>query len=153
MYVSCSSFSQKSFKMRKAAFLFLLVIAMACDKERNAPIPYVFVDFTIDLNGPSSSDLVGIQGFIIRPNDGVKGIIVYHQGVDDYVAFDRSCPYQTNDACALISVDNSNRSIAVDSCCESKFFISNGNRIQGPASAPLRYYLVTLSGNLLHVTN
>lgn len=123
-----------------------------CKQEAFEPIPYKFVDFTVDVNRAGNGSLTAIGGYIVEPNEGVKGIIVFHRGNDDFAAYDRCCSYRPNDTCAKVNVD-SNLLTATDRCCESRFLLSDGSPVQGPASRVLKQYLVTRSGSLLRITN
>ncbi len=138
--------------MRNYLLLLLVLFSMGCERNLTEPIPQRFVDFTVDLNQAGNGNLTGIGGYITVPNEGVKGIIVYHRGQDDYAAFDKSCSYRQADACAIIQVDSSLLT-ATDPCCESRFLLSDGSPIVGPATLVLKQYFVTRSGSVLHITN
>ena len=84
-------------------------------------------------------------------NGGVKGVIVVRQGAGTYLAFERNCPYQPFDACAVVSLDRSQLFLR-DSCCNSQFDL-RGQITGGPTSRPLKQYSTSLQGSLLSITN
>lgn len=85
-------------------------------------------------------------------NSGLKGLIIYRNSNEQFSAYDRACPYHTQEACALIQVEADNVS-AIDSCCGSRFLIIDGQIINGPATSPLIGYRTTFNGTVLHVFN
>ena len=115
-------------------------------------MPYVYVNFTFDLNSPSASNLTAIGGHIEFQDKGVKGIIVYRKSNDEYVAWDKNCTYQPRNACATIRVDV-NGITATDTCCGSTFNIADGNPTRGPAGRQLLPYRISFSGSLVRITN
>src|SRR5947209_20528658 len=98
----------------------LLIPALSCKKTSSSQIPNVLVDFTIYTTDPLYYKLNAIGGWVYYPNAGVRGVIIYHQNVDEYKAYDRNCPYNSTSANAIVSVDSSNV-MAVDTSCGSKF--------------------------------
>jgi hypothetical protein len=113
-------------------------------------IPIVYVEETINLNNFEYSPLHIIGGFVYI-NEGVRGIIIYRKTADRYLAFERNCPYQPLDDCALVKVDESTL-FMVDSCCTSTFDF-DGYPSGGPAQIPLRQYRTFLDQNLLTITS
>ncbi|MCE2739994.1 MAG: hypothetical protein LW669_00770 [Sphingobacteriales bacterium] len=150
-----------------------LIIGMACKKDKRQIsnqdfFPAVNVDFYINLDLPLYSDLNFPNNYVYEPNYGYRqrGVIVYNTGFsgpDQFVAFDRSCPFKVDSSCSFVSMDSTNLYYRCGQytgskgsfipCCNSKFFASNGSQAQGPADRPLRQYYVTMSGRMLHVTN
>lgn len=116
-------------------------------------VPKVPTNITINLDLPEYIDLqtVGNWTYITGGN---RGIIVYHLGIDDFVAFDRVCTYHPEDGCRIV-VDRSSNITARDSvCCGSEFSIIDGSVLQGPATLPLYQYTVDFNGgSILHIYN
>jgi|TARA_B100000959_G_scaffold256039_1_gene288886 hypothetical protein len=136
-------------KIKTLSVCFLLFFA--CQKEEDY-IQDVFVDYGLNLTLPQYSDLQTIGNYVFIPNEGVKGIIVYHQDFDTYKSYDRSCTYNPSENCAII--DSINSTIAICTCCDSKFLLDqNGETIDGPALLSLKQYKNTLSGDFLHIYN
>jgi hypothetical protein len=155
-----------------SAFLFL-ILGLHCKKENKQVSNQDFfiavpVDFYINLDLPLYADLNFPNGFVYEKYQGYKqrGVIVYNTGFtgpDQYVAFDRSCPYKVDSSCSYVSVDSSTLYYRCGQytgvggkfipCCNSRFVASNGGQMQGPADRPLRQYYVSILGRQLHVTN
>jgi hypothetical protein len=113
-------------------------------------IPIVYVDETINLNNFENTPLKNIGGFIYHEG-GVRGIILYRQSQDLFLAFERNCPYQPLNSCAKVEVDESTL-FMVDPCCSSTFDF-DGNPTGGPAELPLRQYRTYLDQNYLLITS
>jgi nitrite reductase/ring-hydroxylating ferredoxin subunit len=83
---------------------------------------------------------------------GSKGIIVFNSDNENFLAYERHCPYDSQNSCSRVSVDETNL-FAVDSCCSSKYQLLNGSAIDGPASLPLIGYNTSFDGNIIHIWN
>ena len=59
---------------------------------------------------------------------GVKGVIVVRQNASTYLAFERNCPYQPYDACALVSLDRNSRLVY------ARFLLQFAVRLAGPGN-------------------
>ena len=129
--------------------LFLFLFSCSPDLVDD-PIPFQpFPDIEIVLsNYPAlSSD----GGFVMVNDGGVRGIILYRKSSISYLAFERNCSFQPNDACATIEVHSSTLFMQ-DACCGSSFNF-DGTPTGGPAWRPLRQYETSLSGNALTITD
>ena len=120
------------------------------DSLQRDDIPRLYVREEINLNDFNNSALNNINGYVYI-NGGVRGIIIYRKSVDEYDAFERDCPYQPNDSCALVSVDNSTL-FMIDTCCSSRFDF-DGNPIAGPARFPLLQHNVYRNQNYLIISS
>ena len=138
--------------MIKQYILFsLFLFFIACEpKVEESGIPDVAVDLEINLNDIDNTDLKLIGGYKYFTG-GVRGIIVYHESVNTYKAYDRNCTFQPEAACAIVEVHSSGFYIE-DTCCKSTFDL-NGFPTGGPALFPLKEYRVSLTGDLLFVFN
>ena len=147
-------------------FIVLMPVLMLvnCNSDNNDGyynIPYVYVNYTINLDLPSYSNLVNIGGYVVIGNQGYKGIIVFHDGFDQFTAIERACTYQPLDACSIVTVDNSGTFIRCGhyetsdwiGCCNSKFTMDGTIVLEGPAKYPLKHYQVIKTGNSLLITN
>ena len=133
------------------SFLTLFILLTPRCKKDKDEIPYVYVNFYVDINSTQYIGLNSVGGYIYVTG-GVRGIIIYRKSVDEFVAFERDCPYQPTNSCALVEVDQS-AVMAVDSCCGSKFLLLDGSIIEGPATIMLKQYQTSFDGNILHVFN
>lgn len=114
------------------------------------PIPFQpFSDIEIIItNYPA---LFTDGGYILINDGGVRGIILYRKSSSTYLAFERNCTFQPNDACATVDVDASTLFMK-DSCCGSSFNF-DGNPGGGPAWRPLQQYETILAGGTLTITD
>lgn len=140
--------------LKPSLFIFFVILFMLLSpqcKEDEDMIPYAYVSFYIDVTSTQYIGLNNIGGYVYVTG-GVRGIIIYHRSVDEFLAYERNCPYQPSNDCALVEVDNS-AVMAVDSCCNSQFLLLDGSIIQGPATTMLRQYQTSFDGTTLHVFN
>ncbi len=137
-----------------------LLAAAACGSKNNdqPAIPYAPVNLSLNLTNQQYVNLRFDNGAVTLPvsgpagNGGVKGVIVVRQSAGSYLAFERNCPYQPYNACALVSLDRNSKLFMRDSCCNSQFDL-RGQITGGPSPLPLKQYSVSVQGNLLSITN
>ena len=140
-------------------FCALLITAACGSKNDDQPlIPYAPVNLSLNLTNQEYVKLRAPNGAVTLPvrgpagTGGVKGVIVVRQSASSYLAFERNCPYQPYNACALVSLDRSSQLFMRDSCCNSQFDLQ-GQITGGPTSRPLKQYATSLQGNILSITN
>jgi nitrite reductase/ring-hydroxylating ferredoxin subunit len=140
--------------MKKFILVFLLICCnsmfFSCSKDETETIPYSYVNFYINPNSTMYYKLNVVGGWEYLTG-GYNGIIVYRLNQDEFVAFDRACPYDYANGCR-IEVESS-FTTAIDSCCSSRFIITDGSPFSGPAHVSLKQYRTTYDGNNLHITN
>jgi nitrite reductase/ring-hydroxylating ferredoxin subunit len=140
--------------MKRKFFFLIAALALlgnGCKKENQENIPGVVVDVYIYSSSPAFASLNAVGGWTYV-SGGVRGILVYRRGTDEFMAYERNCTYQSTNTCATVSVDASGV-IAKDTCCNSQFAMYDGTVMQGPANLPLRTYRTSFDGNLLHIFN
>jgi Rieske Fe-S protein len=132
------------------ALLFVLVNCKKNQNQDNAPI--VPVDIYVNLNLPQNQPLA-IPGGWAYAQGGIKGVIIYRRGMDEFVAFDRNCTYNEENSCGTATVDSSN--VLIDCSCDGSVYnIFDGSVNQGPATLPLRQYNASYDGgSTVHVFN
>lgn len=128
--------------------LLVLVCSSRCNRDQQ--IPFVQVNFAIDLNLPAYLDLTAVSGWIYV-SGGSRGIIIYRYSQDEFLAYDRHAPYNVPDGCQ-VSVDEDNILIS-DPCSESQWNIVDGTVIAGPAVQPLQQYNTIWNPPTLRVIN
>ncbi len=130
--------------------IFFLLLTPQCKKDKKDQIPYVYVNFYMNI----STQYIGLNniGGYEYITGGVRGIIVYRRSTEEFMAYERDCPYQPSNSCALVQVDNS-AVMAVDSCCGSKFLLLDGSIVKGPATIMLKQYHTSFDGTTLHIFN
>ena len=139
--------------MRKIKLsLCLLMLATWARGQADEPIPYAtFSEIIVNLNYPQFRLLKADGGFV-EIDGGVRGIIVYRENANTFIAYERNCPYEAIESCARVEADLS-RLFLIDRCCGSTFSFSDGYPMKGPASRPLRKYRTQLSGTTLTITD
>ena len=120
-------------------------------KNQYEGIPNVNVNVFINIQNPQYQSLSGM-GSWAYVEGGSKGIIVFNLDNDNFLAYERHCPYQPENTCSKISVDETNL-FAVDTCCSSKYQLIDGSAIDGPATLPLKRYNTSFDGNIINIWN
>ncbi|MEX1001507.1 MAG: hypothetical protein WDZ35_05275 [Crocinitomicaceae bacterium] len=123
--------------------IFMPLFLTSC-KEESHPVPNVPVNITINLDLPSYQALNAPGGYAYV-NGGSRGIVVY-RNFDDFVALDRHSTYNSDDPCAVVYVDPDNFFHLVDSCSGSRYDITSGVVVEGPAKWALRRYNTNWDG-------
>ncbi len=135
--------------MNKRIFLllFIIVTAISCSKNKQHPVPHYSFDANINLTLPSYADLQGVGGWAYVSGIGSKGVIVYRQSMQNFVAFDRHSPAEGSFDCESgLVVDNSNFLILNDPCSDAQFSLYDGSIIGGNTKWGLRAYVVEYYG-------
>lgn len=141
-------------KFSRALFSWTLFLSLAltfseCSKSEDL-IENIYVDLYLDTTLPANNSLIVTGGWVYATG-GVKGIIVFRRSNDEFVAFERNCTYNPQEKCA-VAVESSNI-IAHDACCGSRFQLTDGIVIKGPASRGLKQYMATFNNGVVHVYN
>ena len=124
----------------------LLLICVCCKKDTYQNFPYVYVEEVLPATTLSSLTI----GSAISVPGGVKGILIYQSGSYEYLAFDRLCTNYPNDTCAVVI---NSGVFAVCPCCKSKFLLSDGSVLRGPAKYGLKQYSAAFDGSRLNIRN
>jgi nitrite reductase/ring-hydroxylating ferredoxin subunit len=138
---------------KHSAFLLLLAFlipATGCKKD-DTGIPLVAVDVQLNVNNPSYFN-ISVPGGWVYINGGSKGIIVYRKSVDEFMAYDRHSPYQSENGCVVV-VDSTTNVTVIDECSDSHFLLTDGSVFNGPAGLPLKQYQTSFSGSILRIYN
>ena len=134
-------------------FVLLFLVSASCKKNKNHPITSIPLDITIDLTLPSYIELTGIGGWAYV-NGGIKGIIVYRQSYDVFVAFERQSPEDPENTCSSGLVPNADNFLQLDDpCSEAKFSLYDGSPISGSEWGLRQYQVVWNGSNLLRIFN
>lgn len=132
--------------------LLLAIVLLACNKDKQK-IPYVYVDFYINTTDPNFSALNAVGGYVYVTG-GSKGIIVYRRSSNEFMAYERHCPYDPDASCSRLDVQSSGL-LVEDACCNSVYLMTDGSPSSGPGTAgdPMLQYHTTFDGLNVHVTN
>jgi nitrite reductase/ring-hydroxylating ferredoxin subunit len=143
----------------------LAVILSSCNKK-NDVIPDTYVNFVLDLNDAEFVNLSGFGGSVTvdshTNNWGIgaagydgNGIIVCF-GVDEFYAYDRTCPhdYVNNGLSIKVNIDPGNSTIAICPKCGTKYALTvGGTPASGVGRYPLKNYRTSVQGDYVTVWN
>lgn len=153
----------------KIAFFFIaaaLMLSLDSCNKKNDVIPNTYVNFTLDLNDPEFVNLSAFGGSVTVNSstnnwgagaagfDG-NGIIICY-GVDEFYAYDRTCPhdYVNNSLSIKVNIDPGNSTIAVCPKCGTKYGLTvGGTPVSGVGRYPLKNYRTSFQGNYVLVWN
>ena len=141
-------------KTGRILFLFAVAILAltACKKEAPAPeIPYVYVNFSIDPNSPMYDKLNVVNGWETLTG-GYNGILIFRPGVEDFVAFERACPYDPKTEGAQVRVEEGGTT-CICPICKSRYIMTDGTPLSGPSRYTLKQYQAVYDGHMLYVSN
>jgi nitrite reductase/ring-hydroxylating ferredoxin subunit len=137
----------------------------SCNKK-NDVIPDVYVDFTLNLSDPEFVDLNAIGGSVAvdaRTNNwgssaaGYAGNgIIISRGVDEFYAYDRTCPhdFSLNASSIKVNIDKTGFAKAVCPKCGTSYeLLSFGTPASGVGKYPLKNYKTSTYGNSVRVWN
>ncbi len=139
-------------------FLGMILLALffsSCD-EREEYIPFVYVDFYVDLN--INNDLTTPGNSTTYPYEGYGGVIVYCEYYDYltpnkslFHAYDATCTYEVSDTCRVVVGDGD----LYGECpyCHSKYDLVTGYPFEGVARYSLKSYSTFVMNNRVYVTN
>ena len=133
------------------ALCWVLASCTSCGEQQQF-IPYVPVNFDIDLNLPQFNTL-NFPGEAIALPGGSKGLYVYRYTLDEFVVLDRHATFDVALGCQ-VTLDNDNITLRDDSdCSESEWLMLDGSVMNGPATLPLHRYRTSLNGSILSIYN
>ena len=154
-------------KVKNFLILALLLLSITgCRKSELDVIPDVLVDFTIDIQDPAFLALQAITNYVLvdqyTNNFGYRsagfdgnGIIVYRSGMDEFLAYDRTCPHDYALNGLSIAVDTiAYENYVICPECNSKYVLpSFGAPSEGPSRYPLKIYRTSFDGRFVRVYN
>jgi nitrite reductase/ring-hydroxylating ferredoxin subunit len=129
----------------------VIFIISACRRQEH-PVPYAPVNVVLYVSDPEFFPLNVIGGSIYH-RGGSRGLIIHRRSQDEFIALERHCPYQPEDPCGRVYFDSTALFTLIDTCCGSRFLVSDGTVQQGPATISLRKYFTEYDGVKVTVTN
>lgn len=133
------------------AMIFFLALT-SCKKENPQPvIPEVYVNFNLNPNSTEFLEL-NYPGGWVTVTGGYRGILLYRLTMDEFLAFERTCPWDPEKEGARVEVEESGLT-AVCPVCGSKYIILDGSPFEGPSTYLLKQYHTNYNGDLLFVFN
>ncbi|HTO38516.1 MAG TPA: hypothetical protein VL021_08840 [Brumimicrobium sp.] len=139
----------------KFILLLLLFSFFSCNVNKKHPVPYYAFDIDVNLNNPGYINLIGVGGWAYVNGAGSKGIVVYRQSQENFIAFDRHSPAPEGFDCDTgLEVDEENFLILNDPCSNARFSLYDGSVISGDSKYGLRMYATEYyGGNILRIYN
>ncbi|MBU3028128.1 hypothetical protein Q4603_07305 [Zobellia galactanivorans] len=144
----------------KRLFSILIVLStLSCSKDgvvRNPYLQEVGFRFDMNLNLPLYSQLTNIGSIVFVDNAGVgiRGIYVIQSGIDQYRAFEATCPNHVPNDCSTMT---QNGLEVTCSCDDLVYNLFTGQLINPPEEGKRYYdmleYRATRSGRIILVTN
>ncbi len=131
-----------------AVIILFLLITPSCNKDNQPLIPYVYVSLQLY---PNSLDYIPVGGYRYQ-DGGYRGIVIYRFLPDQFMVYERCCPYDPEQTNARVTVDPSG-STCIDSTCMSKFILFDGTPYDGPSPYSLMQYRYTYNGEVLYIYN
>ena len=130
----------------------LFMTAASCKKETQAPeIPYIYVNFNLNPNGTQYIHLNVVNGWE-TVTGGYNGILIFRKSLNEFMAFERACPYDPLVKGARVVVDKSGITCTCP-ICGSKYILMDGTPYDGPSRYTLKQYTTTYDGAILYITN
>jgi len=136
-----------------------MIFLLSCNNDgviRNPYLQEVGFRFDMNLNLPLYSKLTNIGSVVFIQNAGVglKGVYVIQSGIDQYRAFEASCPNHVPNDCSTTQLNG----IEVTCGCEDYTYnLFTGSLTNAPDDGERRYdmleYRVVRSGNIVLVSN
>jgi len=127
-------------------------LLLACQGQGDEPLPYTRVNVQVYLNTVENLRLLTPPNYIYIQNEGLRGIVLYSDTRDNYIALDRACTVNSGDTCARVTMDPSMLWYTCR-CCGSRFGLQ-GEVQNGVATNRLRRYNVNvINPGVLLITN
>lgn len=133
--------------------MIFLLAGVSCRKNRVHPVPSIAFEIQVDMNLPTYQELNNVGGWAYV-NGGIKGIVIYRQSVEVFVAWERMSPEDPEMTCESGLVTDSTNFLQLnDPCSNAVFSMYDGSPIAN-SNWGLRKYQAEWSGsNLLRVYN
>jgi hypothetical protein len=128
-----------------------LLLQTRCNRDVQ-DIPYVPVDFTLNVNLPAYMNLNVPTGYVLVAG-GSRGIVVYRYTTDTFVALDRHSTYDIAAGCQVQVSDDGIFLQDPDTCSTSQWYIFDGTVAEGPATLSLQRYYTSWNPPILRVYN
>ena len=126
----------------------LFVISVGCrDKDKGVRERDVNINININSAEYNRLNVVGGYEYI---TGGIDGIVVYRKSYDEFVAYERHCPYNSSN-CRRIEVLAA--PLVIDSGCGSRFLLNDGSLVNGPSKYGMKQYRTYYDGTYLHIYN
>ena len=145
--------------MRFPFAFIILMLLLACENDgtnRNPYLQEVGFSFELNLNLPLYNNLNNIGNPVYVGNTGVgtRGAFVMKTSLDNYFAFEASCPNHVPNECSTMTIDGQN---VVCSCDDFSYSLFTGQQFDRPDDGKryydLLFYRATQRGNSVIISN
>lgn len=133
--------------------IILSFVLFGCSKDDEQIVPYVKVNISVNLDLPQFTALSSVNNAVIYPNEGYNhnGVIIYRNSLDEFTAFDATCPKHIETKTAVVLDGGAGSGQAKCPNCSTVYYFFN---YAYPSKGnPLRRYSLTKSGNMLYINN
>ena len=138
--------------MKRLMFFMVPLLFFACTKQQ-VIIPYAPVNIYININEPLYNNLQVPGAYVIIPNQGSKGVVIYRSSWDEFIAYDLHATFEPQNNCGCV-VSQDDLFILEDPCSSSTYSVISGQVITGPAVQGLQYYPTNWDGfSIVRVNN
>jgi nitrite reductase/ring-hydroxylating ferredoxin subunit len=137
--------------MRKIVLLLLIPFLLCACKKNKDTTDACQVDEYINIYLPQYIALQTPLNYIYY-GAGCRGLIVYRRSSSDFTVLERTCTFDPSKQSAQVEVLNDNIT-CIDSTCGSRFNITDGSLLNGPATQGLLQYRSDFDGTTLHIYN
>lgn len=130
-------------------FCFAVFFSFGC-RDRQAQIPLVDVNITINISEPQFFDLSVPTGhaYIVG---GSQGIIIYRLNESEFVALERHSPVNPEDRCRVVVMEDG--VLVEDPCSGARWLINDGSVVSGDTGFALRMYNTQFTNPILYIYN
>jgi hypothetical protein len=131
--------------MKKLLTLSLfMAVVLSCNRCKDSQLlPIVNFSFTINVNEPAYFDLSVPAGYLYYDGGTVK-LIVYRVNTTEFQIYDARSTYNPESPCLCSVEDNA---FIQDKCSTSKWLLTDGSLVTGPATQNLITYDYTFDSN------
>ena len=149
-------------------FFLIATVLIICTQQACKPddpfvgdcfIPTQGDNITVNMDLPEYFKLQTL-GEYLTIDQGNKGIYLIHSFDDIYYAIERTCPYQSDQECAQVFLDENSLQLICGQqqdttflpCCGSIYEL-NSFYLSGPSRCNLKTYRLSKQGNTLYINN
>jgi hypothetical protein len=143
-------------------FMLAFFFQISCKKgdDPNSDIPYANINVVINPNSTLYQELNTVGGWLYYQwvDAPSRGLIVYRLSIDEFKAYERTPPVNSNGCCDLdngfctaLLVDDY-YPFVYDTCSDFSYSIIDGSPY-GEATIPLKSYRTVYDGLNLYITN
>jgi hypothetical protein len=133
--------------------LFILLVLFSCTKNQEQIVPNVSFQLYLNLDLPQFTALSSINNAVVYSNTGYNhnGVILYRNSIDEFSAFDATCPQHIETKTAIVLDDKGSGGQGTCPYCKTVYYFYN---YAYPSKGyPLKRYNVSKTGNTLYVYN